>query len=222
MNDGTSIEFRFCIKYVIDDNKFEINNADGQILVSKSGKKVSKKDVVFALPKMIFIYYSGETKRSKQLSDGNIDKRFDKTLKKDKEIALKYMTYLTVDDFASSLLTSYIYNTETFKKICDIVDIKGICTPLTINLKKPKWSKTGKSNDFWRATGTIGKELNSLTQKGVYSIIDNSKSKIVIENVELLKDDSIGAIGLFTIFKRTSFRMGCSSNLPVLINSTLV
>ena len=201
LNDGTLIEFRFCIKYIIDNNKFEINNADGQIIVSKNGKKVSKKDVEFALPKMIFLYYSGETKRLKQFSDGSIDKRFDKILKKDEEIALKYMTYLTVDDFGSSLLTSYIYNTETFKKICEIVDIKGICTPITINLKKPKWSKTGKSNDFWGAIGTVGKELNSLARKGVYSIIDNSKSKIVIEDVESLKDDSIGAIGLFTIFK---------------------
>lgn len=81
LNDGTSIDFRFCIKYVIDDNKFEINNFDGQIIVFKNGKKVSKKDVVFALPKMIFLYYSGETKRLKQFSDGNIDKRFDKILK---------------------------------------------------------------------------------------------------------------------------------------------
>ncbi|GAU76586.1 AAA family ATPase [Fusibacter sp. 3D3] len=201
LNDGTSIDFRFCIKYVIDDNKFKINNADDQILVSKNGEKVSKKDVVFALPKMIFLYYSGETKRLKQFSDESIDKRFDKILKKDEEIALKYMTYLTVDDFGASLLTSYIYNTEIFKKICDIVDIKEICTPIMINLKKPKWSKTGKSNDFWGAIGTVGKELNSLAQKGIYSIIDNNKSKIIIEDIEALKDETIGAIGLFTIFK---------------------
>ena len=201
LNGGESINFSFCIKYVIDDNKFEINNVYGQTIVFKNGKKVSKKDVVFALPKMIFLYYSGETKRLKQFSDESIDKRFDKILKKDENIALKYMTYLTVDDFGPSLLTSYIYKTEAFKKICDIVDIKDICTPITINLKKPKWSKTGKPNDFWGAIGTVGRELNSLAQKGIYSINDNTKSKIVIENIKSLKDDSIGTIGLFTIFK---------------------
>lgn len=198
---GTTVDFSFLIKYVIDDNKFEINNSDGQILVYKNDIKVSKKNVEYTLPKTIFLYYSGETKRLKELSDGILDKRFDRILKKDENIALKYMTYLTVDDFGASLLSSSVYNIETFKKVCSIVDIKEICTPITINFKKPSWSKKGKSHDFWGAVGTVGKELNDLAQKGTYSIIDNDSSKIVIEDVKKLKDDSIGAIGLFTIFK---------------------
>ncbi|WP_207636412.1 ATP-binding protein [Alkaliphilus metalliredigens] len=201
LDDVNPDGFEFCLKYTIDDYIIEIRNTEKLLEILKNGEKVSKKDVNQIFPKAIFLYYAGETKRLKQLSDEIIDKRFEKTLKKDEEIAFKFLTYLSVDDFGPSLLSNHIFRNDTYYNICKLVDIKDICPPITINLKKPSWSKNGKADNFWNAVGAVAKELNTFAQKGTYSIIDNNRSKIVIEDIEKLKDDSIGALGLFTIFK---------------------
>lgn len=201
LEDTNPEVFEFCLKYAIDENKVEISNTTKQLQVLKNGKKVSKKDIMLLLPKVVFLYYAGETKRLKNFTDQSIDRRFEKILKRDEEIALKFLTYLSVDDFGPSLLSNHIYRNDTYYNICKLVDIKEICSPVTIKLRKPSWSKNGKADDFWSAIGAVAKVLNELAQKGRYFIIDNNRSEIVIDDIAKLKDDSVGTIGLFTIFK---------------------
>ena len=193
--------FEFHLKYAIDSQKIEINNLNNRMEILKNGKKITRKDIPSIMPKAIFLYYAGETQRLKALSENIVTKKFEKTLKKNEEISLKFLTYLSVDDFGASLLSNYVFKNETYHKICELIDIKDICSPLTINLKKPNWSKTGKADKYWNAVGAVAKELDALAKKGQYFVIDSNRSKIVIEDIEKLRDDSIGAIGLFTIFK---------------------
>ena len=193
--------FEFQIKYAIESHKIEISNLNNQLEILRNGKKISRKDISSILPKAIFLYYAGETQRLKALSEDIVDKKFEKTLKNDEEISLKFLTYLSVDDFGASLLSNYIFRNETYYKICELVDIKDICPPITINLKRPSWNKTGKADNYWNAVGAVAKELDALAEKGQFFVVDNNRSRIVIEDIEKLRDDSIGALGLFTIFK---------------------
>lgn len=194
-------KFEFQIKYAIESHKIEVSNLNKHLEIMKNGKKVSRNDLMSIMPKAIFLYYAGETQRLKVISDNIVDKKFEKTLKNDEEISLKFLTYLSVDDFGASLLSNHIFRNETYYKICELVDIKDICPPITINLKRPNWNKTGKADKYWNAVGAVAKELDALAGKGQFFIIDNNRSRIVIEDIQKLRDDSIGAIGLFTIFK---------------------
>jgi len=199
--DSKEFPFGFCIKYSIDGSGIEISNLSGELSISKNGKKVAKKGINSIMPKALFLYYAGETDRLKEISEGSVDKRFETMLKKDEDIDFKFITYLSVDDFGPALLSNYVFQTETYDKICKLVGIEEIHSPITLYLHKPRWSKHGKADNFWSAIGTVANELYALTQLGVYQIIDNNRSKIVIDDIAKLKDESIGAIGLFTIFK---------------------
>jgi predicted ATP-dependent endonuclease of OLD family len=198
--------FEFCLKYSIDTesieiNKIEINNIEGDLVILRNDKKVLKKDTEFVLPKSVFLYYSGETIRLKQLSNEVVDRRFDRILKRDENIALKYITYLSVKDFGASLLVNYIFENNTYKKICKLVDINDVCSPIMIKLKRPSWGTRGKVEEFWGSIGTVGYELRKLVDKGDFIINDKDSASIEIMDLSSLKDDSIGALGLFTVFK---------------------
>jgi len=195
------VGFEFCIKYAIDKNKIEINNIAGKLEFFKNSNKVLLKDIMSIMPKSIFLYYAGETKRLKQFSENSSDKRFEKILKKDDDIALKFLTYLSVDDFGSSLLSNFIFQNDSYKKISKLIDIQEVCAPIRINLHKPNWSKNGKPENFWNAIGTVAKELSKLVENGKYTIIDNNNTQILIDDIFKLRDEKIGAIGLFTVFK---------------------
>lgn len=201
LESSNDIGFEFCIKYSIYESVIEINNITGELKLLKNNKKVSRKYIISIIPKAIFLYYAGETKRLRRLSEKCVDKRFEKILKRDEDIALKFLTYLSVDDFGAALLTNYIYQNETYNKICKLVGIKELCSPITVNLHRPIWGKNGNAENFWNAIGTVKKELSNLAQLGEYEIIDSNNSNIVIHDITKLKDESIGAIGLFTIFK---------------------
>lgn len=204
LESKNSIEFEFDIKYTINSDTIEINNLKSRIMIKKNGEKIQTKEFVSIMPKAIFLYYAGETQRLKELSDDIIDKKFEKTLKSDGEISLKFLTYLSVDDFGASLLSNHIFRNDTYYRICDLVDIGDVCSPLEINLKKPKWGRNGKPDNYWNAIGTVARTLDSLVDKGKYIILDNDHSRIIIEDLDNLKDDSIGAIGLFTKLKMLS------------------
>lgn len=201
LGNANNNDFQFCLKYIINDNKVEITNLHMEMKIYRNNEKIYKKDIQSIVPKVIFLYYAGETKRLMQISEKVVDKKFEKAVKKDEEVSLKFLTYLSVDDFGPSLLANHVFQNETYNRICSIVDIDDICAPITINLKRPSWNRTGNVDNFWNATGTVANELNILSKKGHYIINNSNSSKIVIEDIQRLRDDSIGAIGLFSIFK---------------------
>ena len=124
-----NLDFRFCIKYSLDSQKIEIsniNNLENKIEIKNNDKKILINEIRTILPKNVFLYYAGETKRLKDISEVIVDKIFNKNLKKEEKIVLRFLTYLSVDDFGPSLLVNHIYKNELYKKICELVPIQDI------------------------------------------------------------------------------------------------
>lgn len=194
-------KFRYDLRYLLDGHSVVISNKEGSQVISKDGKKVFKKDIESILPRNIFLYYSGETSRLRELTEGTVDKRFERILKKDEDIALKYTTYLSVKDFGACLLANFVYKNQTFDKICELINLASIEMPVKFKLRRPSWGKKNQASEFWGAKGTVGYELRKLADKGIFEVLDGDAAVIEIGDIDKLRDDSTGAIGLFTVLK---------------------
>lgn len=202
---GEDVEFGFKIKYMIDDNRYDISNIENGLQLKKNDENILKKDIPNAMPKTVFLYYCGETARLKELSLNYVDNDFDNAVKKGTEAVLKYITYLTVDDFGPALLANLAFENTTCKKIFDLVGIEAIHLPIILKIKKPYWgSKSGSIEDLWKARGTILDVINKfieISNADKITTSENGEPEIVISNLVRIKEYWHSALEIFIAFK---------------------
>lgn len=203
INSEVEVNFSFKLEYAIDESLVEINNIGGETSIKRDNEKVSKSKIRSVIPTAIFLYYAGETGRLKEMAQGKSDKIFD-NLMKNEERAIKYLTYLSAEDFGSALLTHYIFQTDEYKRICSTLKLDDLCMPIELVFGRPYWGKARNASKIWNARGTVEMLLNKYTSLGRKREIDDDSFKVVFDEINILKDFSIGKMGLFKELKLLS------------------
>lgn len=195
------IEFNYSLKYSEGSSNYELSNKD-LLTLKKDGKVVPKKDWSIALPRNLFLYYSGGTERFANIAVSSNDDAFDKSVKADK-VNIKYISYIGTKDLPVALLSSALFGNSIYQKVCNLIGIADLSAPLQLFLKRPKWSKTAliSKDSFWNATGTVQELLHSFSDLGKLEIIDKDSAIITIDSIDTLKPKAENSFDLFIKFK---------------------
>ena len=200
--NGKSVDFRYKICYSIYDDNFEISNLAG-VQFLKNGKKLGKQDRRSSLPRGIFLYYCGETDRLRRLALDCVDKAFENALKKEGEVATKYISYVGLREFTAAVLANAKYENSTFEKVCDLIGIQGIRGPVEFQLTRPSWSKKAPltEDSFWNAQGSVATLLHKLKDSGELVKLDNDHALIRVDRISDISLDSENPFDLFVRFE---------------------
>ena len=160
------VGFTYDIVFHIDDSEYQVSNKDGDVFL-KNQKEVAKNKRINCLPRGLFLYYCGETDRLRNIAISYVDKAFDKALKNDKEIALKYITYTGLREFPPAMLSNAAYKNSTFEKACDLIGIEDIGAPIVFHFHRPSaWGKSAPAETFWNAKGAVAAIIAKLLESG--------------------------------------------------------
>ena len=106
------------IDYIYNGEQYALKFDSGSILfVHNLAEIVKKSKIENILPKSIFLYYSGETKRLAEIESRTIDEKYGNALKSNKFNGYKFIEYFSVNDLDILLLTAAVYQ----GKLADIV-----------------------------------------------------------------------------------------------------
>ncbi len=194
------IDYIFDIEYSIDSYNYRIEHNGSAVYFYEDEKRNIKK-LQQCLPKVIFTYYAGETKRLSNISKQIIDKRFNRELKQGDEIDFKMITDLSLKDFSLSFLTSYLYNADCFSTIKTMLGFDSVNEHrILFKLKKPYWAPESSSEtNLWNAKE--GSFVKNFYEKllaygeeeygsGICVELDLSSEGIIlgVNNLDLLKE----------------------------------
>lgn len=144
------ISYLFDMEYEIDGNSYRIENNNYAFHCYNNGQ-ADIKNLRYFLPKVIFTYYAGDTDRLNSYAKRIEDDRFNRELKKDENIDFKMITDLSLKDFSLVFLASYIFNTDYFAKIKEMLNFDSVNEHrIRMKLKRPYWASTGSSvKNLW-------------------------------------------------------------------------
>lgn len=144
------IDYLFDMEYEIDGNSYRIENNNYAFHCYNNGQ-ADIKNLRYFLPKVIFTYYAGDTDRLNSYAKRIEDDRFNGELKKDENIDFKMITDLSLKDFSLAFLASYIFNTDCFAKIKEMLNFDSVNEHrIRMKLKRPYWASNGSSvKNLW-------------------------------------------------------------------------
>ncbi|MFP5452710.1 AAA family ATPase [Parvimonas sp. G1604] len=197
------IGFDFEVEYYIGQTKYLICNNAEVLSIFKNGKKIRKLDPLNDLPPAIFLYYCGDTRRLEEIADSNIDLEFNKALKIQEKVKVKYLSLLQLRDFPGALLANALFGTQTFSKVSELLGITRIADKVIFSLKRPNWSKKASINEdsFWNARGTVANLLHQIKDMGNLTISDRDSAVIQIDDWKKLKTMAENIFDILKIFK---------------------
>ena len=197
------ISFDFEVEYYIGQTKYLISNNAEVLSIFKNGKKIRKLDLLNDLPPAIFLYYCGDTRRLEEIADSNIDIEFNKALKIQEKVKVKYLSLLQLRDFPGAFLANALYETQTFSTVSELLGITRIAEKVIFSLKRPDWSKKASINEdsFWNAQGTVANLLHQIKDMGNLTILDRDSAVIQIDDWKKLKTIAENIFDMLKIFK---------------------
>ena len=152
------------IEYENDGTAYTLFLDKSDVLIYSGEKKLTKKDMLNALPETIMLYYAGETDRQKNAAKITFDNRYDNALKKADNSSFpgfKYLDYYSVDDLNLLLVVAAIYKGAYYNKLLDYLGCKNISTEASLFLMSPN-SKKGDGSTYWNARGFVKSFLDEL------------------------------------------------------------
>lgn len=197
------IGFDFEVEYHIGQTKYLISNNAEVLLIIKNEEKISKLDPLKDLPPSIFLYYCGDTRRLEEIADSNIDLEFNKALKIQEKVKIKYLSLLQLRDFSGAFLANALFETQTFSTVSELLGITRIADEIIFSLKRPNWSKKAPINEdsFWNARGTVANLLHQIKDMGNLTILDRDSAVIHIDDWKKLKIIAENIFDMLKIFK---------------------
>ena len=152
------------IEYENDGASYTLFLDKSDVWIYCGEKKLTKKDMLNALPETIMLYYAGETDRQKNAAKITFDNRYDNALKKADNSSFpgfKYLDYYSVDDLNLLLVVAAIYKGAYYNKLLDYLGCKNISTEASLFLMSPN-SKKGDGSTYWNARGFVKSFLDEL------------------------------------------------------------
>ncbi len=201
------------MEYEIDGNLYRIENNNSAFHCYKNGK-ADIKNLRYFLPKVIFTYYAGDTDRLNSYAKRIEDDRFNRELKKDEDIDFKMITDLSLKDFSLAFLASYIFNTDCFAKIKEMLKFDSVNEHrIRMRLKRPYWASAGSSvKNLWNVkegsfTDIFYNKLLSYDEEeygyGAFVELIREEDEFVlgVGSIELLREIAKTPLELYTQLK---------------------
>ena len=205
------IYYMFDYTYSIDSNQYRIENEKHSFSHYKNNVK-DIRNLKNDLPKVIFTYYAGETKRLHSFSE-YFQKEYDSYLrtKSDDNIDLKFVTAFSLKDFSLAFFANYVFETTVFAKIKDLLGFTEVDEHrIQLYFKKPYWaSESGSVSDLWSARGVNKLFFDKLVQEneeyGVGPFIefdsDEDSITLAVGHSDLFRDLAETPLALYTKLK---------------------
>ncbi|MDE5722087.1 MAG: AAA family ATPase [Clostridia bacterium] len=180
------------IDYNIDGNNYALKYISGGVSIfNDAAEKVKKEDIEDVLPKSIFLYYAGETKRLAEVEEKIIDNKYNERLKKNHFEGYKFIEYFSTYDLDILLLTVAVYQGELLNHIKEYLGSKSIYCPFNLILKNPTKNKSYSGGEYYGAVGFVQAFFNEFrkyvqrTEEGrenyTMSFVDTDKIKNLAE-----------------------------------------
>ena len=74
------------------------------------------------MPPAIFLYHCEDTRRLEGIADSNIDLEFNKALKIQEKVKVKYLSLLQLKDFPGVFLANALFEMQTFFKVSELLN----------------------------------------------------------------------------------------------------
>ena len=207
------ISYLFDMEYEIDGNSYRIENNNYAFHCYNNGQ-ADIKNLRYFLPKVIFTYYAGDTDRLNSYAKRIEDDRFNRELKKDENIDFKMITDLSLKDFSLAFLSSYIFNTDCFAKIKEMLNFDSVNEHrIRMKLKRPYWASASSSvKNLWNAkegsfTDIFYNKLLSYDEEeygsGAFVELIREENEFVLGagSIELLREIANTPLELYTQLK---------------------
>ena len=152
------------IEYENDGIVYTLFLDKSDVWIYSGEKKLTKKDMLNALPETIMLYYAGETDRQMKTAKTTFDNRYDNALKKADNTSFpgfKYLDYYSIDDINLLLAVSAIYKGDYYSNLLDYLNCKDISTKASLLLINPT-GKKGDGGTYWSARGFVKSFLDEL------------------------------------------------------------
>ena len=144
------------IDYSLGGNDYALKFSHGSALIIKGIAEIVKKsNIEDVLPKSIFLYYAGETKRLAGIEEKIVDDRYNDKLKQNIFDGFKFIEYFSTRDLDVLLLTVAVFQEELLNSIKDYLGDKSIYCPFNLILKNPTNNKTYSGGEYYGAVGFV-------------------------------------------------------------------
>lgn len=144
------------IDYSLGGNDYALKFSHGSVLIIKGIAEIVKKsNIEDVLPKSIFLYYAGETKRLAEIEEKNVDDRYSDKLKQNIFDGYKFIEYFSTRDLDILLLTVAVFQDELLKSIKDYLGDKKLYFPFNLILKNPTNNNKYSGGEYYGAVGFV-------------------------------------------------------------------
>ena len=144
------------INYSLGGNDYALKFSHGSVLIIKGIAEIVKKsNIEDVLPKSIFLYYAGETKRLAEIEEKIVDDRYSDKLKQNIFDGYKFIEYFSTRDLDILLLTVAVFQEELLNSIKDYLGDKSIYCPFNLILKNPTNNSKYSGGEYYGAVGFV-------------------------------------------------------------------
>lgn len=194
-NQKPKESFDYYIRYKCREKTIEVEYLKSEGYVFHIDQlKLKNRNVFFKnkkeyLPKHIFIYYSGTSKRVEDLFSIHEKKYYQAIIKEDAKVHQfnEIRPIFLVKNIHSSFALISLYleeDKETLKFLDQELHLKGFESALFI-LKSPTWARQGSSADnLWGAEGLVRETMNSLLRFSIAPISNKERIHTNYKKVE--------------------------------------
>ena len=150
------------IDYSYNGNQYALKYSHGNVLIIKGIADIVKKnEMENVLPKSIFLYYSGETKRLAEIESRTIDEKYSNALKNDKFGGYKFIEYFSTNDLDILLLTAAVYEGALNNIVNKYTNGLRLYRPFNLLIANPR-NSSAPGGEYFGATGFVRAFLDQM------------------------------------------------------------
>ena len=150
------------IDYIYDGIQYALKYSRGSVLLIRGIAEIIKKgEIENVLPKSIFLYYSGETKRLAEVESRTIDEKYNNALKNDKFDGYKFIEYFSAKDLDILLLTAAVYQGKFDETITQYANGLQLYRPFSLLIANPR-NSSAPGGEYFGATGFVKSFLDEM------------------------------------------------------------
>ncbi|MBQ7674018.1 MAG: AAA family ATPase [Alphaproteobacteria bacterium] len=150
------------IDYIYNGNQYALKYSRGNVLLIRGIAEIVKKsEIENVLPKSIFLYYSGETKRLAEIESKTIDEKYNNALKSNKFGGYKFTEYFSTTDLDILLLTVAVYEGALNNIVNKYTNGLRLYRPFNLLIANPR-NSSAPGGEYFGATGFVRAFLDQM------------------------------------------------------------
>ena len=150
------------IDYIYEGNQYALKYSRGSVLFIRGIAEVVKKnEIENILPKSIFLYYSGETKRLAEIESKTIDTKYDYAIKNNHFDGYKFIEYFSTKDLDILLLTAAVYEGVLNDIVEKYTNGLRLYRPFNLIIANPR-NSSAPGGEYYGAIGFVKAFLDQM------------------------------------------------------------